>query len=337
MPVETIKVAVLGAAGENAGLILHGLLASKEPKFEITALARPSSASKPSYVKLATKGIRIVTVDLDGPDIQIVEALEGQDIVIASVPPNALDSQLPLIRAAKLAKIKRFVPSAFAMAIAPSGICGVQIEKERIYAELMASGIPYTIIDVGWWYNGFIPQVPSGCTDFAIALPDFIRNLVPGDGSVKTYVIDNEDIGDLVAQIITDPRTINKRVMASGTALSFNDMFHIAEELIGEKPEPKKLIAVSKQVSAEGLRGMIAGLEAKLAESPGDYLLFVGKAWLEYYYSSFIDCDNSPDGIKRLGYVSSTELYPDFVPTSFRTFLQETLEKKRRLPYSDRA
>ncbi|CAH0019296.1 unnamed protein product [Clonostachys rhizophaga] len=330
MSVETIKVAVLGAAGENAGLILDGLLASKKPKFEITALARPSSVSKPSYIKLATKGIRIITVDLDGPDIHIVEALEGQDIVIASVPPNALDSQLPLIRAAKLANIKRFVPSAFAMAIAPSGICGVQIEKERIYAELVASSIPYTIIDVGWWYNGFIPQVPSGITDFAIALPEFIRNLVPGDGTIKTHVIDNEDVGRLVARIITDPRTINKRVMASGTALSFDDMFAIAEELTGEKPEPRN-------VSAEGLKNMIAGLNAKLESSPDDYFLFVGKSWLEYYYSSFIDCDNSPDGIKRLGYVSSTELYPDFVPTSFRTFLQETMEKNRRLPYSDRA
>ncbi|CAH0004405.1 unnamed protein product [Clonostachys byssicola] len=282
MSVETIKVAVLGAAGENAGLILDGLLASKEPKFEITALARPSSVSKASYIKLATKGIRIIAVDLDGSDIQIAEALEGQDIVIASVPPNALDSQLPLIRAAKLANIQRFVPSAFAMAIAPSGICGVQIEKERIYAELVASSIPYTIIDVGWWYNGFIPQVPSGFTDFAIALPDFIRNLVPGDGTVKTHVIDNQDVGRLVARIITDPRTINKRVMASGTALSFDDMFAIAEELTGEKPE-------RRNVSAEGLKNMIAGLNAKLEGSPDDYFLFVGKSWLEYYYSSFID------------------------------------------------
>lgn len=110
------------------------------------------------------------------------------------------------------------------------------MQKEKIYAELAASGLPYTIIDVGWWYNGFIPKVPSGKTGHAIALPDFIQNLVPGDGKMKTYVVDNEDIGKFVARVIADPRTINKRVMCAGASLSFNEMYGIAEELTGEKP-----------------------------------------------------------------------------------------------------
>lgn len=112
-------------------------------------------------------------------------------------------------------------------------------QKEKIYAELAESGLPYTIIDVGWWYNGFIPKVPSGKTDHAIALPDFIQNLVPGDGEMKTYVVDNEDIGRFVARIIADPRTVNKRIMAAGASLSFNEMFDIAEELTGETPARK--------------------------------------------------------------------------------------------------
>lgn len=109
------------------------------------------------------------------------------------------------------------------------------LQKEKIYAELAASGLPYTIIDVGWWYNGFIPKIPSGKTDKAIALPDLMQNLVPGDGEMKTYVVDNEDVGRFVARIIADPRTINKRVMAAGDNLSFNEMFGMAEELTGEK------------------------------------------------------------------------------------------------------
>lgn len=115
----------------------------------------------------------------------------------------------------------------------------IGVQKEKIYEELAVSGLPYTIIDVGWWYNGFIPKVPSGKTDHAVALPDFIQNLVPGDGETKTYVVDNEDIGRFVARIIADPRTINKRVMAAGATLSFNEMFGIAEELTGEKPALK--------------------------------------------------------------------------------------------------
>lgn len=77
-------------------------------------------------MSLVAQGVNVVAVDLDGPEAELVKALKGQEVVIASVPPNALESQLPLIRAAKLANVKRFIPSAFAMAIAPNGVSTVQ-------------------------------------------------------------------------------------------------------------------------------------------------------------------------------------------------------------------
>ncbi|KAF5483304.1 Isoflavone reductase-like protein TP7 [Colletotrichum fructicola] len=324
---NAIKVAVYGAAGESAGLIVDQLLASTTPCFEVTALVRPSSISKPAYAKLAQRGVEIVAINLEGPEVDAARVLEGQDVVIASVPPNALDCQLPLIRASKLANIKRFIPTAFAMALDPNGISSVQIMKEKIYQELERCKISYTIIDVGWWYNGFIPEVPSGRTDHAIALPDFLRNLVPEDGNMKTYVIDNEDVGRFVARIIVDSRTVNKRVMAAGASMSFNEMFAIAEELTEDT-------VTRKHVSAEELKSMIFGAASQLQSDSNNYLLLVSKLWLEYYYSSFIDCDNSPEGVKHLGYIVAGDLYPDFKPTTFRDFFQETLDGKRRIPYS---
>jgi len=61
---------------------------------------------------------------------------------------------------------------------------------------------------------------------------------------MKTYVVDNEDVGKFVARIIAEPRTINKRVMAAGASLSFNEMFGIAEELTGEKPVLKHVCSI---------------------------------------------------------------------------------------------
>lgn len=89
-------------------------------------MARSASVSKPAYASLIDKGVKVVAIDLDGSEAELAKALEGQDVVIASVPPNALESQLPLIRAAKLANVKRFIPSAFAMAIDPNGVSTVQ-------------------------------------------------------------------------------------------------------------------------------------------------------------------------------------------------------------------
>lgn len=77
-------------------------------------------------------------------------------------------------------------------------------------------------------------------------------------------------------------------------------------------------------------------MSSKAQSDPGNYFLLVGKFWLEYYYSSFIDGDNSPEGANSLGYVLATDLYPDMKPTSFREFFQEILAQKRRIPYSDR-
>lgn len=167
---------------------------------------------------------------------------------------------------------------------------------------------------------------------------------------MKTFVVDNEDMGRFVARIIADPRTINKKIMAAGASLSFNEMFGIVEDLTGEKtarkyvrhtiPYPSRLVSRSltyfMQASADQLKGMIANMNSKIQNDPGNYLLLVGKFWLEYYYSSFIDGENSPEGSRRLGYVLATDLYPDMKTTSFRGFFQDILAKRRRLPYSDR-
>ncbi|KAF5009114.1 hypothetical protein FDECE_4666 [Fusarium decemcellulare] len=303
---NTLNVAMLGATGESGGLILEGLLQSQEPK-----------------------GVRITAIDLNGSEEELSKSLKGIDIVIASVPPNALDTQLPLARAAKKAGVKRFVPAAYAMAVDPNGISTAQKNKEKIYIELEKIAIPHTIIDVGWWHFGFVPRLPSGATDYAIALPDFLVNLIPEDGNMQTYLVDNRDVGSLVARIIADPRTINSRVMANGDILTINEMYDIAERLSGEKPE-------RRYVSADKLESMIDSARGKIAAGQVDYPTLVGCFWLEYYYSSFIDGDNSPAGAQRLGYTLASDLYPDAKTTSFEAFFADILGHKLTLPYSNR-
>jgi hypothetical protein len=116
---QTIIVAILGAAGESGGLILNGLLdfptshnyinrnlIGVDAIQEVTALVRPSSISKPAYGKVSSRGVKLITIDLNQPDTQICESLQGFYIVIASVPLNVLKSQIPLARAAKLANVE---------------------------------------------------------------------------------------------------------------------------------------------------------------------------------------------------------------------------------------
>ncbi|KAI8716235.1 Semialdhyde-dh domain-containing protein [Fusarium sp. LHS14.1] len=329
MAKPSTKVAIYGAAGESGGLIINGLLESEDAQFDVTALAR-ESGDKPGYQALATRGVKIVTINLNNAVEVIVKSLESIDVVIAAVPPHVLEAQIPLARAAKLAGVKRFVPSSYAMALAPGGAATVQNSREKVLAEVKSLDLPYTVIEVGWWHFGFIPKLPSGRTDWAIALPDFIVNMIPGDGNMKTCLVDNLDVGRLVAKIIVDDRTLNQKVMANGDVLTFNEVYDMAEELTGEKPE-------IKYWSAEQLDATIKQLQAATQDGKADYVTLVGRFWLEYYYSSFIDGDNSPEGVERLGFIWAKDLYPEFKPTAFKQFFQDILDKKRTLPYAGRS
>ncbi|KXH62378.1 hypothetical protein CSAL01_00541 [Colletotrichum salicis] len=296
---------MFGAAGESGGTIVDGLLKSTSPSFvssclkqrhfakfllptaritdtlakEVAALARPSSISKPAYGKLRERGVDVVIINLDKPETEIANVLKGFQILIASVHPAGIGSQVALVRAAKVAGVQRFIPSAFAMAY---------VKKEEVYAKLRAINLPYTIIDVGW------------C-----------------DGNMPTHAVDYPDIGKLIARIIVDPRTISQKITASSATMSFNEMFAIAEELSGETV-----------VRKEGLQSMIADFDAQLQKNPQYALAAIGKFCSEYYYSSFINGDNSPEGVSRLGYLLATDLYPDFQSTPFQDFFLEVLKGK---------
>ncbi|KAL6352099.1 hypothetical protein LRP88_14541 [Fusarium phalaenopsidis] len=79
--------------------------------------------------------------------------------------------------------------------------------------------------------------------------------MVPGDGNMKTCLVDNLDVGPLVAKIIVDYRTLNQKVVANGDVLTLNEAFDMVEELTGEKAERKywsaeQLDATIKQLQA---------------------------------------------------------------------------------------
>ena len=109
--------------------------------------------------------------------------------------------------------------------------------------------LPYTVIDVGWWYQLSLVPLPSGRTDYAVVFADQSAS-IPGDGTVPNARTDLRDIGRYVARIITDPRTLNKKVLAYNEVSTPNETIDIQEKLSGEKIERKY---VSTLLSSEVL------------------------------------------------------------------------------------
>ncbi|KAF7342395.1 Glycoside hydrolase [Mycena venus] len=318
------KVLILGATGHTGESILQGLLKDTESFQEVEALVRPASAEKPEVKKIAEMGVKIHVVDIGGPLDELVNVLTGIDVLISAIDPMGQLAELKLVTAAKKAGVKRFVPCAFITVAPPGGVMTLRDNKEEVYQEIWKQFLPYTVIDVGYWHQLSFPTLPSGRVDYASAFIPKVE--IHAGGTAPTMLTDLRDIGNFVALIIKDPRTLNKFVCTYSDALSENEIFAMMEELSGEKIE-------RKHISAEDIiASCVSALAASKAE-PENLMAQAMKFIAEYEFSKYVRTDNTPEYAKYLGYLDARELYPEFKPKTFREFLGELFEGKVENPY----
>ena len=104
--------------------------------------------------------------------------------------------------------------------------------------------LPYTVIDVGWWYQISPPRLPSGRIDYAIGSP---ADQIIGSGDAPSARTHLRDVGRYVARIVVDPRTLNKAVFAYSEVLSQHQVFDIIERASGETLERKYVCRASPE------------------------------------------------------------------------------------------
>ncbi|KAF9776802.1 hypothetical protein IL306_004967 [Fusarium sp. DS 682] len=307
-----IKVAIVGATGATGSSIVNGLLES-ETQFDITALVRPSSVEKPATVEIKEKGVKIVSIDLQGNHNELVAALKGIDTVISAIHYKSLGDEVPLSNAAKEAGVKRYVPCFFAT-ISPRGVTKVHDSKEEILDHIQRIYLSYTVIDVGWWYQITPPRVPSGKLDASLTFPN--NNIIDG-GNKPSALTDLRDIGKYVATIISDPRTINKRVFAFTESRTQNEVHELVEKVTGEKPERTEL-------SKEHIKAQLSQLDAS-----NDMMRDI----LDYWMTWGVRGDNTAENAVYLGYVLAKDLYPSLQGRSLEDYIKEAAEGKAKKPY----
>lgn len=212
--------------------------------------------------------------------------------------------------------------------------------------------LPYTIIDLGWWYQLSLPELPSG----RIQIQAQISNTdIIGDGNTPMALIDNRDIGKFVAHIITDPSTKNKKVFCYGEVMCQNEIFDTLEKVSGETvarhqvsvlPCVRGILRYRIQVqimstsltpyypklSAEHLSRQIQEGLAKLAQNPVDpqSMMVVGMG--QYRQLLGIRGDNTPEKAKYLNYLDAKDLYPDIRVTPLHQYIEDVLAGKAAAP-----
>ncbi|KAJ6466038.1 hypothetical protein C8R47DRAFT_991139, partial [Mycena vitilis] len=220
------------------------------------------------------------------------------------------------VTAAKKAGVKRFVPCAFTTVAPPGGtVIDPGLQKEEVYQHIRKIYLPYTIIDVGYWYQLSFPRLPSGRVDYASLVP---KLEVHGDGNIPTMLTDLREIGPFVARIIKDARTLNKSVIAYGEVLSENEVLGTMEALSGEKIERKH---VPEEETITARKALAATVEVDSDNYPAKRSLLRE----DYKCSKYVRGDNTPAHAAYLGYLDAKMLYPDFHPKGFAEFAREVL------------
>ncbi|RSM18139.1 hypothetical protein CDV31_003061 [Fusarium ambrosium] len=306
-----MKVAIVGATGQTGSVIVKALLESTTPKFELTALTRPSSLQKPQVLELAEKGVNVIAADLAGSEEELKKALTGIEIVISTIYGGSVTAEIPLINAAKAVGVQRYVPCFFATVAPPTGALRLRELKEETFNHIKKIKLPYTIIDVGWWYQVNLPRLPSGRIDYAVMETS---DGIAVDGNVPVAFTDMRDIGLYTARIISDPRTLNRMVFAYNQVLTFNEMYDIAE-----------------RVPAEEIQAQVREMEAK--DPAPDSVDFITLTQMQYWNSCCVRGDNTPENSQYLGYLLAKDLYPEFIGTSLETYAREVLDGKGRKVY----
>ncbi|ETS82850.1 hypothetical protein PFICI_04726 [Pestalotiopsis fici W106-1] len=241
------------------------------------------------------------------------------DVLISTLNPSSFAAQIPLANAAKIAGVKRFVPCSFATIAPPRGVMVLRDMKEDVFDHVKKIRVPYTIIDVGWWFQLSIPGLPSGRGQYATIMA---ANTVAKDGDLPSALTDSRDIGRWVARIIADEKTLNKQVFAYNEVMSPNQVRDLFERLSGEKIE-------YHSISEDSILETID--RVKSSKQPQD----VNKLYsMQYLYSIGIRGDNTPEYAQYLGYLDANQLYPDVKKNSLQSFLQEVLDGKAVSAYA---
>ncbi|KAL6402664.1 isoflavone reductase family protein [Ilyonectria robusta] len=201
----------------------------------------------------------------------------------------------------------------------------IRDQKEIVYNHIKQLWLPYTVIDVGWWYQIAFPGVPSGKVDY-VAMG--VADEIVGGGNVLSALTDMRDIGRYVAKIIVDDRTLNRMVLAYNITMTQNQIYNLMEDITREKLD-------RKYVADETIYVRVLECRLSAEKDPGDSATLHSQLLAEYRLSWGVRGDNNPDYAKYLGYLTSKELYPDFQSIGFRDYLKSVVEGTAQNVYTD--
>ena len=231
-------VTVFAASGTAGRACVNELLA--QDVFDVKVLRRkPGQQEKsssgvlmgvaekqPLWDEWTRKGVEVREADVTDHS-ELIPALEGTDYLVSCVPLFATESQYPLIWAAKMAGVERFVPSEYGYIYeweqfwpTPSVHRTMAAQKAFIRRVIELAGLDFTIIPAGLWPEYYMVE-PVG---------------VMGDGERKFSWSCGQDVGRIIPHVLAHPASRNAVCPVAATAYcSWNELLDAREAALGRK------------------------------------------------------------------------------------------------------
>ncbi len=216
-------ILLTGITGNIGGATARALLA-KGVRFR--ALVRDLDKA----AAWAEKGVELAKGDLEDPE-SVRRALAGIDRALLVLPNGEFQERLELsfIRTAKEAGlpwiIKLSSPEAVRGTTSPIPLAHIAAEDA-----IMASGMNWTFVRPSFYMQNFRGSVKAARATGKLSMP-------MGNGTIA--VTDNEDSGEFVAHIMTDPNPAQHYgqcydITGPDPVLTFHDVARIIGEVIGQ-------------------------------------------------------------------------------------------------------
>lgn len=208
-------IVVVGGAGKLGRLIVSSLLT--DPSARVRVLVR--DPKKPEVADLSADRVELVAFDAaTASDAARAEAVKGAYAVVSALqggPDIIIDAQLALLRAAKAAGARRFIPSDYSFDIfsLPEGI-NVNSDWRRTLATRAASEVTSTFEVVHVLQGIFTDRYVLGFLGMFDAQNGVVRYW--GDGKTPIDWTTWEDTARFTAAAALDERAVPERFYVSG-------------------------------------------------------------------------------------------------------------------------
>jgi NAD(P)H dehydrogenase (quinone) len=250
---------ITATSGHLGRLVVQELLRRGVPADQVVAGARNPDA----IADLAADGVRTARIDYDDPGTIKAALSPGDTFVLVSGNDlaNRDRQHAEVIAAAERAGAGHLVyTSALHADSSPSPIAASHAPTEQV---VRASGLPHTILRMGWYTENYQGSVPS------VQATGVLLSSV-GDGRVASAT--RQDLAEAIGVVLTSDGHTGKTYELSGdTAWSYDDLAGALAEVL-DRDVTHQSLSPEQHVQALTVAGlppevaqMVAGVDAGIA------------------------------------------------------------------------